>query len=66
MSNEENVMLKEKGYDEFLAEKIRKGEDDLKHGRVLSAEQSRAEARQAIQRKMQELEHAQSNGFAYA
>ena len=44
-------MFKETGYDEFLAEKIRRGEEDLKNGRVLTAAQARQEARQAIQRK---------------
>lgn len=32
-------MLKEKGYDEFLAEKIRKGREDIQAGRVVTREE---------------------------
>lgn len=41
-------MFKEKGYDEFLAEKIRQGEEDLKNGRVVSKEQSLARLQQVV------------------
>lgn len=50
------MLTKEPGYDEFLAEKIRKGKKDIETGRVYTAEQSRAMARKAIERKLAELE----------
>lgn len=48
-------MLKEKGYDEFLAEKIRQGLNDVEMKRGLSLEQSKERARKVIERKAQEL-----------
>jgi hypothetical protein len=52
-------MLKEKGYDEFLAEKIQKGLDDFANGRYLTAEQSRQRIEELLVRKEQELQTAQ-------
>ncbi len=48
-------MLKEKGYDEFLAEKVRQGLNDVEMKRGLSLEQSKERARKVIERKAQEL-----------
>ncbi|WP_162855938.1 hypothetical protein [Actinobacillus indolicus] len=48
-------MLKEKGYDEFLAEKVRQGLSDVEMQRGLSLEQSKERARKVIERKAQEL-----------
>ncbi len=48
-------MLKEKGYDEFLAEKVRQGLNDVEMQRGLSLEQSKERARKVIERKAQEL-----------
>lgn len=50
------MLLKEQGYDEFLAEKIRCGQEDVKAGRVFTAEQSRARTQEIIRKKAQELE----------
>ena len=48
-------MLKEKGYDEFLAEKVRQGLNDVEMKRGLSLEQSKERARKVIESKAQEL-----------
>lgn len=48
-------MLKEKGYDELLAEKVRQGLNDVEMKRGLSLEQSKERARKVIERKAQEL-----------
>ncbi len=50
-----HIMLKEKGYDEFLAEKVRQGLNDVEMKRGLSLEQSKERARKVIERKAQEL-----------
>lgn len=50
------MLLKEQGYDEFLAEKIRRGQADAEAGRVLTAEQSKARTQEIIRRKAQELD----------
>ncbi len=50
-----HIMLKEKGYDEFLAEKVRQGLNDVEMQRGLSLEQSKERARKVIERKAQEL-----------
>ncbi|MBF0786105.1 hypothetical protein IR120_11650 [Muribacter muris] len=52
-------MLKEKGYDEFLAEKIRKGREDIQAGRYLTAEQSRQRIEALLVRKEKELAQQQ-------
>ena len=49
-------MFKEEGYEEFLAEKIRRGEEDVKAGRVVTLEESKAEIRLLIESKARELE----------
>lgn len=41
-------MFKEKGYDEFLADKICQGEEDLNNGRVVSKAQSLARLQQVV------------------
>ncbi|HHW7568239.1 TPA: hypothetical protein ACU21S_001563 [Mannheimia haemolytica] len=45
------MLLKEQGYDEFLAEKIRRGQEDVKAGRFFTAEQSRARTQEVIRKK---------------
>lgn len=49
------MMLKEKGYDEFLAEKIRRGKEDIAAGRVFTLEQANAKWQQTIASKAAEL-----------
>lgn len=47
-------MQKEAGYDEFLAEKIRRGEEDLKAGRVISKEEMNAKMEKLFARLAEE------------
>lgn len=58
-------MFKEKGYDEFLAEQIRLGMEDVKAGRGISLEESKAKTKQVIERKAQELAHFQQENVIY-
>ncbi|MDO4698825.1 MAG: hypothetical protein Q4A60_09185 [Pasteurellaceae bacterium] len=48
-------MLKEKGYDEFLAERIRQGQQDIAEGRVISLEDAKKQWQKTIERKAAEL-----------
>ncbi|OOF53124.1 hypothetical protein [Rodentibacter trehalosifermentans] len=48
-------MFKEKGYDEFLAEKIRRGKEDIAAGRVVSLDEARNRWQQTIERKAAEF-----------
>lgn len=48
-------MFKEKGYDEFLAKKIRLSEEDIKEGRVLTLEESKRQTLKLLERKAQEF-----------
>lgn len=59
------MLLKEKGYDEFLAQKVKKGLDDFSIGNFLTAEQSRMRVEQLLSRKEQELQLAQSVELEY-
>ena len=52
-------MFKEEGYEAFLAEKIHRGEEDVKAGRVVTLEESKAEIRLLIESKARELEVAE-------
>lgn len=49
------MLLKEKGYDEFLEEKIRRGNEDFQHGRYYTSEQSRQRVEALLRRKEKEL-----------
>ena len=48
-------MLKEEGYEAFLAEKIRRGEEDVKAGRVVTLEDAQVRWQKTIERKAEEL-----------
>ena len=48
-------MFKEEGYEEFLAEKIRRGEEDVKAGRVVTLEDAQVRWQKTIERKAAEL-----------
>ena len=48
-------MFKEEGYEEFLAEKIRRGEEDVKAGRVVTLENAQVRWQKTIERKAAEL-----------
>ncbi|MDH2998496.1 hypothetical protein A1D22_10835 [Pasteurellaceae bacterium LFhippo2] len=58
-------MLKEKGYDEFLAEKIKLGREDVEAGRVLTLAQSRTRTRAVIERKAKELAEFERSQLLY-
>lgn len=49
------MLGKEEGYDAFLAQKIHRSREDIKAGRILTAEQAKIEARQAIEKKIIEF-----------
>ena len=57
-------MLKEKGYDEFLAEKIRRADEDIKAGRVLTLEESKRQALAKLERKAQEFVEIDNRAYA--
>ena len=48
-------MFKEEGYEAFLAEKIRRGEEDVKAGRVVTLEDAQVRWQKTIERKAEEL-----------
>lgn len=52
------MIFKEKGYDEFLTQKIQKGLDDIEAGRVIGLEESQKQTRLAIEQKIKEIEQA--------
>ncbi|MGR3808211.1 hypothetical protein [Pasteurella testudinis] len=47
-------MLKEKGYDEYLANKIKKGLEDVEHGRLHTLEECETEWQTIIQQFVKE------------
>ena len=52
------MLFKEAGYDEFLAEKIRRGERDIAEGRILTLEQARELSLKNLENKAKEIEQA--------
>lgn len=58
-------MFKEKGYDEFLAEKIRLGSEDMQSGNGLSLDESKARTKQLIERKARELANFEQENIIY-
>ncbi|MCK3658550.1 hypothetical protein A4G18_07450 [Pasteurellaceae bacterium Pebbles2] len=48
-------MKKEKGYDEFLAEQIRLGEEDIKAGRYCTLDEAMQSWQQTIEKKALEM-----------
>lgn len=61
-------MFKEEGYDAFLAERIKAGQEALARGEIVSREQALIEIRQAILEAEKELdaqELSQMNGIVY-
>lgn len=57
-------MFKEKGYDEFLAEKIRRAQEDIKAGRVLTLKESRKRTLAMLERKAREFEERDNHVYA--
>ncbi|WP_194965372.1 MULTISPECIES: hypothetical protein [Lonepinella] len=58
-------MFKEKGYDEFVSECVRKGREEKQAGLGFTLEQAKASSQQVIERKSQELDDFIKN-VAYA
>ncbi|MGY4675314.1 hypothetical protein ACWIVU_07230 [Ursidibacter arcticus] len=59
------MLMKQKGYDEFLADKVAKGLQDYKQGRFHTAEQAKQRIEQTLIRKERELQE-QMNNASYA
>ena len=49
------MFKKEEGYEAFLTEKIRRGEEDVKAGRVVTLEDAQVRWQKTIERKAAEL-----------
>ena len=49
-------MIKEQGYDAFLAEQIAKGQADIRAGRVYSLEEAKERSKEALVKKIKEIE----------
>lgn len=58
-------MLKEKGYDEFLAEKLAKSGNDIQAGRVYSLDEVDSAVKKLIERKIEELEQSDLENVIY-
>ncbi|WP_386694068.1 hypothetical protein [Lonepinella sp. MS14435] len=58
-------MFKEKGYDEFVNECVRKGREEKQAGLGFTLEQAKSSSKQVIERKSQELDDFIKN-VAYA
>ncbi|MGX2955895.1 hypothetical protein ACWIYZ_02260 [Ursidibacter arcticus] len=57
-------MFKEKGYDEFLAQKLRESREDIKNGKVLTFEESKAKTQALVERKAKELSEMEMRAYA--
>ena len=49
------MLFKEPGYDEFLAQKIRQGQQDIEQGRTVTLEQLKREMEELLERRGAEL-----------
>ena len=58
-------MVREEGHEVFLGERIGRGEEDVKAGRVVTLEESKAEIRLLIESKARELEAAEREALIY-
>ena len=54
------MLFKEKGYDEFLAERIKTAREDVRAGHVYSGEESYENARLALEQRVREFEQAKA------
>lgn len=55
------MLLKEKGYDEFLAEQINRGNEDIKAGRVITLEEAKTRWQRTIEKKALEFAEIEEN-----
>ncbi|MEG9474774.1 hypothetical protein [Mannheimia indoligenes] len=58
-------MLKEKGYDEFLAEKIRIGREQARAGQGVPLEVAKQRAKEKLERKIREMELSRNRDVIY-
>lgn len=58
-------MFKDKGYDEFLAEKIRIGREQARAGQGISLEVAKQCTKEKLERKIQEMEFSQNRDVIY-
>lgn len=58
-------MFKDKGYDEFLAEKIRIGREQARAGQGISLEVAKQCTKEKLERKIQEMELSQNRDVIY-
>ncbi|AHG72551.1 hypothetical protein X781_4020 [Mannheimia sp. USDA-ARS-USMARC-1261] len=58
-------MLKEKGYDEFLAEKIRIGREQARAGQGVPLEVAKQRTKEKLERKIREMELSRNRDVVY-
>lgn len=58
-------MLKEKGYDEFLAEQIRIGREQARAGQGIPLEVAKQQIKSNLEQKIKELELSQNRDVVY-
>ncbi|MEG9546325.1 hypothetical protein V6W75_10045 [Mannheimia sp. HC-2023] len=58
-------MLKEKGYDEFLAEKIRIGREQARAGQGVPLEVAKQRTKEKLERKIREMELSRNRDVIY-
>ncbi|WP_165688440.1 hypothetical protein [Rodentibacter trehalosifermentans] len=57
-------MLKEKGYDEFLAQQLKEAREEVKAGKVLSHADSKAQTLKLLERKASEFSAMENKIYA--
>lgn len=57
-------MLKEKGYDEFLAQQLKEAREEVELGKVLSHEASKAQTLKLLERKAREFSAMENKSYA--
>ncbi|MEG9490714.1 hypothetical protein QMO40_00500 [Mannheimia bovis] len=58
-------MFKEKGYDEFLAEQIRIGREEIKAGKGIPLDVAKQQIKSRLEQKIREMELSQNRDVAY-
>lgn len=57
-------MLKEKGYDEFLAQQLKEAREEVELGKVLSHEDSKTQTLKLLERKAREFSAMENKIYA--
>ncbi|MEG9481386.1 hypothetical protein V6W59_03700 [Mannheimia sp. HC-2023] len=58
-------MFKEKGYDEFLAEQIRIGREEIEAGKGIPLDVAKQQIKSRLEQKIREMELSQNRDVAY-